>query len=450
MKCATRCGWASVAVHLFTSLAVSIFASLACADTENWPQYRGARSDGIAEGRTLPERWSTTENVVWKTDIPGWGWSSPVVWGDKIFVTSAVSETPLKTPTIGGYPGGQIKPGDVHRFVLYCLDVDKGKILWEREVHKGAPPQPRHPRNSYASETPITDGERVYAYFGNIGLFCFDMNGVKQWEEKWGSFRMRGGWGTGTSPVLYKGRLYVVNDNEDKSFLVALDARTGKEVWRVERQEKSNWATPYIWENEKRTELVTIGTAKIRSYDLDGKVLWELAGTSGLVSLMPVAKHGLLYVGAGYHIGPLYAVRPGASGDISVKAGVANEWIAWHQPKGAGIHPSFLISDDRLYSVFDAGFLSCYDAKTGKALYDRQRLDVGVGRFYASPWSYHGKIFLLNETGTTFVIEDGPQFKVLDTCVLEDPCWATPALARGSLFLRTYSKLYRLQAAAPK
>jgi outer membrane protein assembly factor BamB len=432
-------------LHLVV-ITVLTFPSVAGADTMNWPQFRGPHADGLAEGATLPDRWTTTENVVWKSDIPGWGWSSPVIWGDRVFLTSAVVDPPLPTPTVGGYPGGNVKPKDVHRWVVYCIDREKGKLLWEREVHKGVPPQARHPRNSYASETPITDGERVYAYFGNVGLFVFDLDGKPLWDQKWGSFRMRGGWGTGASPVLSKDRLYLVNDNEEKSFLVALDKRTGKEIWRVEREEKSNWSTPYLWENDKRTELITIGTAKVRSYDLDGKVLWELAGTSGLVSLMPVAKHGLLYLGAGYHYGPLYAIRPGASGDISLKAGEnGNEWIAWSEPKGAGIHPSFLISGDRLYSVFDAGFLTCHDAKTGKILYNRQRIETGGGRFYASPWSYQGKVFMLNEDGKTYVIEDGPKYKLLHTCALDEPAWATPAISRGSLFVRTYSKLYRIE-----
>ncbi|MCI0462078.1 MAG: PQQ-binding-like beta-propeller repeat protein [Gemmataceae bacterium] len=427
-------------------VAVSALVATGGSDTTDWPQFRGPHSDGLGEGKTLPDRWSTTENVVWKVEIPGWGWSSPVIWGDRIFLTSAVTDKPLPKPVVGGYPGGQIRPDEVHRWMVYCLDRETGKLLWEREAHRGKPPQPRHPRNSYASETPIVDGQRVYAYFGNIGLYCYDLDGKKLWEQKWGDFRMRGGWGTGASPVLHRGRLYVVNDNEQKSFLVALDAATGKEVWLVDRQEKSNWSVPYVWANAKRTELVTIGTGKIRSYDLDGKVLWELAGTSGLVSLMPVAKHGLLYVGAGYHVGPIYAIRPGASGDITLKDGKPNDWIAWHHPKGAGIHPSFLISDERLYVLFDAGLLTCRDARTGKPFYDRQRLDSGAGRFYASPWAYNGKIFLLNEDGTTHVIRDGPKFELLGTNTLQDNCWATPAISRGSLFIRTYSRLYRLQA----
>jgi outer membrane protein assembly factor BamB len=240
-----------------------------------------------------------------------------------------------------------------------------------------------------------------------------------------------------------------VNDNEKASFMVALDAYTGKEVWRVPREEKSNWSTPYVWEHD-RTEIVTIGTNKIRSYDTSGKLLWELTGTSGLVSQTPVAKHGLLYAGAGYHYGPLYAIRPGASGDITLAAGeTSNKWIAWSQPRGSSIHPCYLISDDRLFVLFDAGLLTCSNAKTGETIFPRQRLNTGGGRFYASPWAYNGKIFLLNEDGTTWVVEDGPEFKVIRKNVLNDLAWATPAIAHGSLFLRTYTGLFRLQEKKP-
>jgi outer membrane protein assembly factor BamB len=417
-------------------------------ETANWPQFRGAHVDGLAEGNTLPDTWSTTENVVWKTDIPGWGWSSPVIWGNKIFVTAAVSERDREKLVVGGYPGGRVKPTDVHRWMTYCLDFETGKIVWEREAHKGVPPEERHPKNSYANATPITDGKRVYAYIENIGMFCYDFDGNILWQQKWESFPMRGGWGPGASPVLHDDRIYIVNDNEKASFMIALDKTTGKEIWRVERQERSNWSTPYVWVNEHRTEIVTIGTNKVRSYDLDGKMLWELAGTSGLVSLTPVAKNGLLYVGAGYHYGPLYAVRPGASGDITLPLGETNnKWIAWSQPRGSSIHPCYLISGERLFVLFDAGLLTCSNASTGETIFPRQRLNTGGGRFYASPWAYNGKVFLLNEDGTTWVVEDGPEFKVIRKNRLHDNdyAWATPAIARGSLFIRTYTGLYRLQ-----
>lgn len=416
------------------------------AETLHWPQFRGPATDGMGHGATLPESWSTTENVVWKADVPGWGWSSPIVWGDRIFLTAAVGEKERDKLVIGGYPGGHVKPDDEHRWMVYCLDFDTGRLVWEREVHRGLPPEERHPKNSYANATPLTDGQRVYAYVGNIGMFCFSIDGEELWEQRWGSFPMRGGWGPGASPVLHEDRIYLVNDNERNSWMVALDKATGDQVWRVEREERSNWSTPYVWQNEQRTEIVTIGTAKVRSYDLDGKVLWELTGTSGLVSQTPIAKDGLLYVGAGYHYGPLYAIRPGASGDISLEAGEdSNPWIVWHQRRGSSIHPCYLISNQRLYVLFDAGLFACFHAKTGDTIFARQRLNTGGGRFYASPWAYNGKIFLLNEDGTTWVVEDSPDFKIVRKNSLHDYAWATPAIARGSLFVRTYSHLYRLQ-----
>ncbi|HZL90845.1 MAG TPA: PQQ-binding-like beta-propeller repeat protein [Pirellulaceae bacterium] len=429
----------------FLGLLLFSIAGRTAEPTVNWPQFRGPNVDGLGEGDTLPESWSATENVVWKAEIPGWGWSSPIVWGNKIFVTSAVSEQPREKLVIGGYPGGRVKPTDVHRWMTYCIDFDSGKIVWEREAFRGIPPDERHPKNSYASATPSTDGERVYAYMDNIGLFCYDLDGKPLWEQRWGSFPMRGGWGAGASPVLHKDRIYFANDNERESFMVALDKTSGQEVWRVPREEKSNWSTPYVWEHD-RTEIVTIGTNKIRSYDPDGKVLWELSGTSGLVSQTPLSKHGLLYAGAGYHYGPLYAIRPGASGDITPDSGAtSNEWIAWSEPRGSSIHPCYLISGERLFVLYDAGLLACFHAKTGETIFPRQRLNTGGGRFYASPWAYNGKIFLLNEDGTTWVVEDAPEFKVVRKNTLSDYAWATPAIAQGSLFLRTYTGLYRLQ-----
>ncbi len=437
-----------VSTVVLAGLLFSVLVPHLSAQTKNWPQFRGPNVDGLGEGATLPDSWSTTENVVWKTDLPGWGWSSPVIWDKRIFVTAVVHDGPRDKMFAGGYPGGSFKPTNEHRWMTYCVDFDTGKIVWEREAHKGLPPQPRHPRNSYASETPICDGERVYAYFANIGMFCYDLKGKPIWEKRFDSYPMRDHWNTGASPVLHKDRLFIVNDNEKESFMIALDKATGKQIWRADRAERSNWATPHVWENEQRTEIVTIGTNKARSYDVDGKVLWEINGTSGwgLVSQIPMSKHGLLYLGAGYHYGALYAIRPGASGDISLKGGArSNQWIAWSQPKGSSIHPGYLISGERLYVLFDAGLLSCSNAKTGETIFPRERLETGGGRFYASPWAYNGKVFLLNEDGTTYVIEDCPKFNLIRKNKLDDYTWATPAIAQGSLFLRTYTKLYRLQ-----
>jgi outer membrane protein assembly factor BamB len=428
-------------------LGVLLAAMPVFSETKHWPQYRGPASDGIGEGATLPQTWSETENVVWRTKIPGWGWSSPIVWGNRIFTTSAIGQTELPTPHIGGYPGGHIGSEEEHRWLVHALDFETGAVIWEFEAHRGIPPKMRHPRNSFASETPVTDGERVYAWFANIGLFCLDFSGKKLWERRWPAYSMRDEWNTGTSPVLHGSQIFIQNDNEEDSWLECLDKTTGETLWRVPREERSTWSTPYYWESGPRDELVTIGTNRIRSYDpKDGTLLWQLSGSSGLVSLMPVAKDGLLYVGAGYHYGPLYAIRPGAMGDITLKDGMtSNASIAWSQRRGSSIHPCYLILGERLYVCYDSGLFASYHAKTGAEIIPKQRLNTMGGRFYASPWSYQGKIFMINENGDTWVVNDSPEYELVRKNSLGDIVWATPAIAQGSLLVRTYSWLYRLQ-----
>jgi outer membrane protein assembly factor BamB len=332
--------------------------------------------------------------------------------------------------------------------MVYAVDWKTGRIVWEREVHRGVPGSSHHLKNTYASETPVTDGERVYAYFGNIGLFVFDMDGKPVWSQKWEPVRTRYGWGTAASPVLYKERIYVVNDNDDHSFLASLDKRTGKQIWRVERDEGSNWSTPYIWESGHRTEVITSGTRKVRSYDLDGKLLWELGGMSSIAIPTPFAQHGLLFVASGYvgdTVRPVYAVRPGARGDISLKDGeTSNENIAWYQRQAGPYNPSPLVYGDYYYTLLDRGMLTCHDARTGREIYGKQRLDPESSAFTASPWAYNGKIFALSEDGDTFVMQAGSEFKLIGKNPLGEMCMATPAIARGSLIIRTASKLYRI------
>jgi outer membrane protein assembly factor BamB len=305
-----------------------------------------------------------------------------------------------------------------------------------------------HIKNTYASETPVTDGQRVYAYFGNVGLFCYDVNGKPLWSKEFVSSKTSNNWGTAASPVLHEDKLFIQNDNDEQSFLVALDKRTGEQIWRTERDEKSNWATPYVWTNELRTELVTSGKGRVRSYSLDGRLLWELGGMSSIVIPTPLAKHGLLYVTSGY-VGdkkrPIFAIRPGAQGDISLKDDqTSNQYIAWCQKQGGPYNPSPIVCGDYLYVLYDRGFLSCYDAKTGQEVYSKQQIAAGATAFTASPWANNGKLFCLSEDGDTFVIQAGPEFKVLGKNALEEMCMATPAAIRGSLILRTISKLYRI------
>ena len=430
--------------------AVMMLGALAL-EAGEWPQFRGPQSSGVAaEDAALPDTWSATRNIVWKTEIPGSGWSSPVVWGDRIFVTSVISSVAPEAPKKGLYFGGNREgiPRDEHRWMVYAIDWNSGKIVWEREVHRGVPDSSHHLKNTYASETPVTDGERVYAYFGNVGLFVFDRNGKPVWSQRWDPVRTRYGWGTAASPVLYQERIYVVNDNDDRSFLAALDKRTGKQVWRVERDEGSNWSTPYIWENERRTEIITAGTRKVRSYDLDGHVVWELGGMSSIAIPTPFAQFGLLFVTSGYvgdQVRPVFAVRPGARGDISLQEGAAgNDFIAWYQRQAGPYNPSPVVYGDYYYTLLDRGMMTAHDARTGREIYGKQRVDPETSAFTASPWAYNGKIFALSEDGDTFVIQAGPEFKVLGKNPLDEMCMATPAVARGSLIIRTATKLYRV------
>ncbi len=420
------------------------------AANDNWPQFRGTGSTGVAEDDPkLPDEWSSTKNVVWKSEIPGRGWSSPIVWGNRVFVTTVVPTEAKEKARKGLYFGGERGiPTDEHRWMVYALDFDSGKVVWEREVQKMVPAYSRHLKNSYASETPVTDGQHVFAYFGNVGVFAFDLNGKKIWEKRFDTVNTKYGWGTAASPILHQGRLYIVNDNESKSALMALDKQTGKTIWQIDRDEKSNWATPYIWQNAKRTEIITPGTNRVRSYDLDGKLLWEFGGMSSLTIPTPFSKHGLLYVTSGY-VGdqkrPTFVIKPGASGDISLKAGeTSNEFIAWFYPQLGPYNPSPIVVGDIYYTLLDRGFFSANDAKTGKEIYPRRRISEEIGAYTASPWSYNGKIFILNEDGDAHVIKAGPEFQILGKNTLDEMCMSTPAIARGSLFIRTESKLYRI------
>jgi outer membrane protein assembly factor BamB len=435
-------------------LCAVLVASSAFGAEVNWPQFRGPGARGVSEAAGLPDTWSTNQNVAWRTEIPGRGWSSPIVWGERVFVASVVSDGPVEPPKKGLYSGGErpTPPKDTHHWFVFCLDLPTGKILWKKQVHEGSPTGPVHLKNNHAAETPVTDGERVYAYFGNHGLFCLDLAGGEVWSQKWPSYKIRNGWGTAASPVLHGERLYVVNDNDERSFLVALDKRTGKELWRVDRDEKSNWATPYVWQNERRTEIVTPGTRRVRSYDLDGKLLWELGGMSSIVIPTPFAAHGLLYVCSGY-VGdakrPVFAIRPGAVGDISLKDGeTSHEFIAWCGRTAGPYNPSPLVYGDYFYVLFDFGFLTCHEARTGKEVYGKQRLNPdGPSAFTASPWAYDGKIFCLSEDGDAFVIQAGSEYKLLRKNPLDEMCLATPAITPGRLLIRTASKLYCLRNA---
>jgi outer membrane protein assembly factor BamB len=438
-------------MHRIAFLTLLCLPFPAAAD-DHWPAFRGGARAGVAEAPTLPSTWDATTNVAWKAEIPGAGWSSPVVWGDRVFITAAVSDEKQAEPRKGLYITdlqGKPPPGE-HRWNVHCLDARTGKELWRRTPFSGKAASTVHLKNTLASETPVTDGKHVWAYFGNVGVACYDFEGKQVWSQKTPVHKTRMGWGTAASPALHGEQIFIVHDNNEKSFLLSLDKRTGKQRWRVERNEGSNWGTPFVWMHRQRTELVTAGTTRVRSYDLDGKLLWEFRGMSMISIPTPFAAHDLLYVTSGYvadpFLRPLYAIRPGAEGDITLESGkTESKHVAWCQRFAGPYHPTPVVYGDYLYVLYDRGFLACYETRTGKEVYAKRRLGGGASAFTASPVAYNGKVFCTSEDGDTFVVQAGKDFKVLGRNRLGEMCMASPALAGGNLFLRTQTKLWCLR-----
>lgn len=415
-----------------------------------WPRFRGLEGSGVEDGKPLPTAWSKTENVLWKTAIPGKGWSSPIVWGNRVFLTTAIPDGAVEAPWVPEKmeDNGKGYPTTVEqRWTVLCLDFRTGKKLWQREAARAVPNWLTHPKGSHASETPVTDGERVYALFGNVGIFCYTVDGKPLWSRRWGPAKMIFNWGTAVGPAVVDGRVFVVNDNEEKSWLLCLEAQTGKELWQVERDEGSNFCNPVIWRNALRTEVVTAGSRVVRSYDLDGKLLWQLKGMSYVTIPSPFVHRGMLYIASGHASGPIrpiYAIKPGASGDISIAGGAtSNEWIAWRDSQAGPYVPTPIGYGDRIYSLGDSGILSSFDAATGKPGY-RQWIAHGPTPITASPVAGDGKLYCLGEKGNMVVVEAGPKFKVLARNDIGEDTLATPAIADGSLLIRTLGNLYRI------
>lgn len=420
---------------------------------EHWPSFRGPAAGVVPDNPKLPERWSTTENVAWKIDMPGRGWSSPIVWGNTIFVTTTLGD---EGPVQRGYAQGAnySKPAGGFTWVLYAIDFASGRVKWQRTLHEGLPPEARHIKNTHSSETPVTDGQRVYVYIGSVSrLFAVDFNGNVVWASSTvpPDPKPPAEAGTAASPALHKGRVYVVDDHDDRRWmLVSFDARTGKELWRVihpKERQTHGWATPFVWENRLRTEIVVAGGRIARSYDVNGTLLWELHGLTNSTTPTPFAAHDLLFLQSGYPgegRRPTFAIQPGARGNISLKEDEStNDSIVWSNPRMASYLNSSLVYGGHYYTLITNGFLTCHDAKTGAQLYDRQRIDIDSNGFAASPWAYNGKVFLLSEDGDTYVIQAGPEYKLLWKNSLNELAMATPAIARDSIIIRTMGHLYR-------
>jgi outer membrane protein assembly factor BamB len=433
----------SLIIGLLSTLMILISAAGAA---PNWPQWRGPGGLGVSDEKNLPTEWSPTMNIKWKTPIAGRGHSSPVVWGNRIFLTTAI-----EGPVVPGAKAVKHMDGDQeflhpdsigadHKqtFKVICLNANTGKILWEQTAFEGTPYDNRHRKSSYAASTPATDGKLVYAFFGTEGLYAYDMNGKLAWKADLGKLGTVG-MGTGTSPILYEHLIIAQCDEENgaASFIVALDKKTGKEVWRTPRKVQVSWATPILVPTLGRSELITSGSEAIVAYDpATGKELWRHKGVESNAIPSPVANREMVFVSAGFPAKIAMAIRLGASGDLTNSANVA-----WKYAKGTAYVPSPILYGDYLYLTTDRGILTCLDAKTGEVKYEGGRIPIPA-TFTASPVAFEGRILLTSEDGDTFIVKAGPKHEILGTNSVGEPVYASPAIADRRIFIRGEKNLY--------
>jgi outer membrane protein assembly factor BamB len=441
----------SLATGLIASSSLLVAAAFA-ADVPNWPRFRGKDASGVDEGHATPVSWSVEprSGVAWKTPIPGLGHSSPVVWGDAVFLTTAVSEggsAPLKVGLYGDIEPVPAEPA--HRYVVYRIDKRTGRIVWERTAHEGVPRRPRHPKSTHANPTPATDGRRVVAYFGSEGLFCYDVDGRLLWKKDLGPldaafFRVPDAhWGVASSPVVHQGFVYLQADVLNDPFLAAYDLETGRPLWRTPRQDVPTWSTPSVHAVGGRTVVVVNGWKHIGGYDAKtGKEIWNLRGGGDIPVPTPVVAHGLVFITNAHGPGsPIYAVKADARGDITLPPGkTASEHIAWSVERGGAYMQTPLVYGELLYTCRDNGVLSVFRARTGERLY-QERLGAGSSGFTASPVAADGKVYFTSEEGDVFVVRAGEKFELLAKNALGEVTMATPAISEGRLIFRTRGHL---------
>ena len=417
------------------------------AGAANWPQWRGPGGTGVSAETNLPGEWSPAKNIRWKTPVAGRGHSSPVVWGNKIFLTTAIEGDVVpgaKAVTHMDEGKEFLHPDSVgadrkHTFKVICLNADTGKILWEQTAFEGTPYDDRHRKNSFASSTPATDGKLVYAFFGTEGLFAYDLNGKLAWKANLGKLGTLG-MGTGTSPILHENLVIVQCDEESgaASFIVALDKKSGKEVWRTPRKVQASWATPILVAGSGRTELIASGNETVIAYDpATGKELWRHKGVESNAIPSPVANQQMVFVSAGFPEKIVMAIKLGASGDLG-------DSVIWKYSKGTAYVPSPILYGDYLYLTTDRGILTCLDARTGEVKYEGGRIPIPA-TFTASPIAFEGKILLTSEDGDTFVVKAGPKHEILGTNSVGEPVYASPAVADGKIFIRGEKNIYCVQ-----
>jgi outer membrane protein assembly factor BamB len=423
----------------------------------NWPSFRGPGASGVADGQAPVAAWDgeNAVNVRWKTPIPGLGHSSPIVWGDRIFLTTAVSSNPDPEFRPGGLRGDNLSTDrTVQAWKVLALDKWTGRILWERTAHEGVPRGQRHLKSTFATPTPATDGRRVVAFFGSEGLYCYDADGSLMWKKDLGPIG-HFGYGFASSPIIYRDIVIIQSDtNTDKkqdrpsSFIAAFDLADGRERWRTPRDEddRASFATPTMYEGTGRPQIIANGGTRARAYDpATGKEIWSLSAPSDIVTPTPVVSRDLVFVmsgNTGYQ--PIFAIRPNAIGDVTLKPGQeSNDFVAWSSTRGGSFTPTPIVYGDYLYSINVSGIVGCYDAKTGARQY-LQRLQHGGSGFSSSPVAADGRLYFASEDGDVFVVKAGPQFELLSTNAMGEVIMATPAISGGLIFIRTLRHLFAI------
>jgi outer membrane protein assembly factor BamB len=398
--------------------------------SQSWHQWRGPSANGVAPHADPPLEWSETKNVKWKINLPGFGSSTPIIWGNRIFISAAIAKST---------PIGRGSPTDTYQFVLLCLDRQTGKTLWQKVARELTPHEGHHQDHGYASASPVTDGEHVLAYFGSRGLYCFDLEGNLKWAKDFGDMQTRNGFGEGTSPALHGNTVVVYWDHEGSDdFVLALDKRNGSELWRTPRNEGTGWSTSLIVEHAGEKQVVINATGKVRSYDFaTGRPIWEIGGQAANTVPTPVTGDGIVYVTSGHRGSALQAIKLGATGDLTGTAA-----LLWSHGKNTPYVPSPLLVDGLLYFISsNQPLLSCFDAKTGRPHFEAERL-AGLFGVYASPVSAKDRVYVLGREGVCLVVKKGPKMEVLATNKLDDKTDASIALVGNELFIRGHRSLY--------